>query len=175
MNRITAVTVALALAFEPSEPDVMTRPPRLRNEPILSRFLVWRTLFVSVILVVGTFGMFIWQRNQGASVELARTAAVNTLVMFEVFYLLNARFLRASSFNIAGIFGSRSVLFAIGLVVLFQLLFTYSPPMQFLFHTVALDVKAWGPIIVTAASVFVLVEIEKYVVRRFWLQGPKRA
>ncbi len=167
VNMITAVTLALALAFEPSEPDVMTRPPRLRNEPILSRFLVWRTLFVSVILVVGTFGMFIWQRDQGASVELARTAAVNTLVMFEVFYLLNARFLRASSFNIAGICGSRSVLFAIGLVVLFQLLFTYSPPMQFLFHTVALDITAWGPIIVTGASVFILVEIEKYVMRRF--------
>ncbi|WP_339860945.1 cation-transporting P-type ATPase [Thalassospira alkalitolerans] len=168
VNMITAVTLALALAFEPAERDVMLRPPRSRNEPILSRFLVWRTLFVSVILVVGTFGMFLWQRQQGASVELARTAAVNTLVMFEVFYLLNARFLRAASFNFAGIFGSRPVLVAIVLVIGFQLLFTYAPPMQFLFKTVALDAVTWGAIVVTAASVFVLVEIEKYAVRRFF-------
>jgi magnesium-transporting ATPase (P-type) len=167
INMITAVTLALSLAFEAAERDVMRRPPRRRDEPILSGFVMWRVAFVSMILVSGTFGMFLWQREHGASVELARTAAVNTLVMFEVFYLFNARFLLASSFNRAGIFGSRSVLTAIGLVVVFQLLFTYAPPMQFLFRTEAIDAVTWAEIVAIASSVFFLVELEKFAFRRF--------
>jgi magnesium-transporting ATPase (P-type) len=167
INMITAVTLALSLAFEAAERDVMRRPPRRRDEPILSGFVMWRVAFVSMILVSGTFGMFLWQREHGASVELARTAAVNTLVMFEVFYLFNARFLLASSFNRVGIFGSRSVLTAIGLVVVFQLLFTYAPPMQFLFQTEAIDAVTWAEIVAIASSVFFLVEVEKFAFRRF--------
>ncbi len=167
INMITAVTLALSLAFEAAEPDVMRRPPRRRDEAILSGFLLWRIAFVSVILVAGTFGMFVWQREHGASLELARTAAVNTLVMFEVFYLFNARFLLAPSFNRAGLFGSRPILTAIGLVVVFQLLFTYAPAMQFLFQTVALDAATWAEIVAIASTVFLLVEVEKFAFRRF--------
>lgn len=167
INMITAVTLSLSLAFEAGERDVMRRSPRRRDDPILSRFLLWRIAFVSTILVAGTFGMFLWQREHGASIEFARTAAVNTLVMFEIFYLFNARFLLAPSFNRDGIFGSRPVLIAIGLVVLFQLLFTYAPPMQFLFQTEAVDALTWAEIVVISSTVFFLVEAEKYVLRRF--------
>jgi potassium/sodium efflux P-type ATPase len=93
VNMITAVTLALALAFEPSEGDVMKRPPRAPNAPILSGFLLWRIAFVSLIIVVGVFGLYLWERSRGADIEFARTVAVNTLVMFEVFYLLNARYI----------------------------------------------------------------------------------
>jgi magnesium-transporting ATPase (P-type) len=99
VNMITAVTLALSLAFEPAESDVMSRPPRRRDEPILSRLLLWRIVLVSLVLVAGTFGMFLWQRYHGASIEAARTVAVNTLVMFEVFYLFNARFGASPSLN----------------------------------------------------------------------------
>ena len=160
------MTLALSLAFEAGEKDVMRRPPRGRAKPLLSGFLLWRIAFVSTILVAGTFGIFLWQREHGASVELARTVAVNTLVMFEIFYLFNARFLLASSFSRAGIFGSRPVLVAVGLVVLFQLLFTYAPPMQFLFRTEAIDAMTWAEIVVISSTVFFLVELEKYVLRR---------
>jgi magnesium-transporting ATPase (P-type) len=175
VNMITAVTLALSLAFEAAERDVMRRPPRKRDEHILSGFLLWRIAFVSMILVAGIFGMFLWQREHGASIELARTAAVNTLVMFEVFYLFNARFLFASSFNRAGIFGSRPILVAIGLVVVFQLLFTYAPPLQFLFQTVALDAVTWAEIVVISSTVFFLVEMEKYVFRRNAGNSVKRS
>lgn len=173
INMITTVTLALSLAFDAGAPDVMRRYPRKRQEPILSRFLMWRIAFVSMILVAGTFGMFLWQREHGASVEFARTAAVNTLVMFEVFYLLNARFLLASSFNRAGVFGSRPVLVAISIVVLFQLLFTYASPMQFLFQTEALDTVTWAEIVIIASTVFFLVEVEKFTFRRFTHIHPK--
>ncbi len=80
VNMITAVTLALALAFEPTERDMMKRPPRPADEPLLTGYMVWRIAFVSAILVAGTFGLFLWERAHGADEALARTVAVNTLV-----------------------------------------------------------------------------------------------
>ncbi|MDY6941943.1 MAG: cation-transporting P-type ATPase [Pseudomonadota bacterium] len=167
INMITAVTLALTLAFEPAERDVMQRPPRDPREPILSGFLIWRVVFVSLILVSGTFGLFLWEREHGASIELARTVAVNTLVMFEVFYLISARYLLAPSLTIKGLTGNRYVLYAIGLLVLIQLAFTYLSPMQALFHTTAIGLDAWLRILAITVSVLILVESEKFILRRF--------
>ena len=83
VNMITAVTLALTLAFEPPEKEVMRLLPRDSKQPLLSRYLIWRIAFVSAILMLGTFGMFIWEMERGVSIEHARTVAVNTLVMFE--------------------------------------------------------------------------------------------
>jgi magnesium-transporting ATPase (P-type) len=167
VNMITAVTLALALAFEPSEGDVMKRPPRAPNAPILSGFLLWRIGFVSLIIVAGTFGLFLWERSQGTDIEIARTVAVNTLVMFEVFYLLNARYILAPAYTLEGLSGNRYVLLAIGLVIIFQVLFTHAPFMQHLFGTSPIDVVTWARVIVIAAAVFVLVEGEKWLLRRY--------
>ena len=167
INMITAVTLALTLAFEPSEKNVMQRPPRDPKEPILSGFLIWRIIFVSLILVAGTFSLFIWERDQGASIELARTVAVNTLVMFEIFYLISARHLLAPSLTFEGLSGNRYVWYAIGLLLIFQLGFTYLSPMQTLFHTVALEPETWLRIILVASSVLWLVELEKFILSRY--------
>ncbi len=166
VNMITAVTLALTLAFEPAEHNVMQRPPRDPREPILSGFLIWRIIFVSLILVSGTFGLFLWERDHGASIELARTVAVNTLVMFEVFYLFSARYLLAPSLTYEGLSGNRYVLYAIGLLLFFQMAFTYFSPMQTLFATTAMSVEAWLRVIAVASSVLILVEIEKAIIRR---------
>ena len=165
VNMITAVTLALSLAFEPPEEDVMLRPPRHAGEPLLSGFLIWRILFVSLIILAGSFGLFYWFRETGASIEYARTIAVNTLVMFEVFYLLNTRYITAPVCRFRDFIGNRAVLIAIVLVIVLQVLFTYTTPMQTLFATVALDRAAWLHIIPVAFSVFVLVEIEKLLIR----------
>jgi magnesium-transporting ATPase (P-type) len=166
VNMITAVTLALALAFEPAEKNVMQRPPRDPQEPLLSRFLIWRILFVSAILVAGTFGLFVWERMHDTPLDTARTIAVNTLVMFEIFYLFSARYLTESSFNREGLLGNRYILMAIALLIFFQLLFTYLPPMQTLFKTTALDAQAWLRIVLVASSVFFIVEMEKAIIRR---------
>jgi magnesium-transporting ATPase (P-type) len=144
----------------------MQRSPRDPAAPILSGFMMWRILFVSLVIVSGTFGLFLWEFTRGASIELARTVAVNTLVMFEVFYLWNTRFLIAPVLNREGLLGSRYVLLAVGLVLVFQLLFTYAPFMQLLFHTVSIDAAAWTRIILVSATVLVLVEAEKALLRR---------
>ena len=165
VNMVTAVTLALSLAFEPSEQSVMQRPPRDTHEPMLTPHLVWRIVFVSIILMSGTFGLFLLEMEQGASIERARTVAVNTLVVFEIFYLFNSRYITASVFNRAGLTGNRYVLIAIGVLIIFQLGFTYLAPMQSLFGTTAIDFSIWLRIMAVASSVLFLVELEKYVVR----------
>ncbi len=165
VNMITAVTLALSLAFEPPEQNVMRRPPRHAHEPMLTSHLIWRVAFVSVILMGGTFGLFLWEMQQGASIEHARTVAVNTLVMFEIFYLFNSRYITASVFNRAGLTGNRYVLIAIGILIIFQLGFTYLVPMQSLFGTTAIGFNIWLRILLVSSSVLFLVELEKYVVR----------
>ena len=165
VNMITAVTLALALAFEPAENDVMQRPPRHSNEPLLSRFLVWRIVFVSLILVCGTFGVFVWLRENGAAIELARTVAVNTLVMFEVFYLFSARFITEPALSRKGLLGNRHALAAIAVLMVMQMGFTYLPPFQLLFGTTALNLETWAVIVAISSSVLFLVELEKWLVR----------
>ncbi len=165
VNMVTAVTLALSLAFEPPEQNVMRRPPRDAHEPILTSYLIWRVAYVSIILMSGTFGLFLWEMDQGVSIEHARTVAVNTLIMFEIFYLFNSRYITASVFNRSGLTGNRYVLIAIGILIMLQLGFTYLAPMQVLFGTTAIDFMIWLRIILVASSVLFLVEFEKYVVR----------
>ena len=166
VNMITAVTLALALAFEPPEKNVMQRPPRNADEPMLTPHLIWRIIFVSIILMSGTFGLFIWEMENGVTIEHARTVAVNTLVMFEIFYLFNARYIIASVFSWQGFTGNRYVLMAIAILIIFQLGFTYLAPMQYLFGTTGISFEVWLRILLVSCSVLFLVELEKYLVRR---------
>lgn len=166
VNMITAVTLALAFAFEPPESDVMARHPRTPDEAILSGMLIWRIVFVSIILVCGTFGLFYYYHEAGESLALARTIAVNTLVTYEIFYLFNTRSIFGPVLNRAGLLGNRIALYAIGILVLFQLAFTYASPMQALFATEAMTLQQWGVVVLVASSVLWLVELEKWLARR---------
>jgi len=166
VNMITAVTLALTLAFEPPEANVMQRPPRNAKEPLLTGQLIWRIVFVSLIIVTGTFGLFLWEQFHGETIEHARTVAVNTLVMFEIFYLFSSRKIEASIFNREGLTGNRYALMAVVVLILFQLAFTYLELMHTLFGTVSISLDSWIWITLIAFSVLPLVEIEKWVMRR---------
>lgn len=166
VNMVTAVTLALSLAFEPPEKNVMHRPPRDAHAPMLNAHLLWRVVFVSLILMGGTFGLFLWEMRQGVSIEHGRTVAVNTLVMFEIFYLFNSRYITAPVFNRAGLTGNPYVLLAIVVLVIFQLGFTYLTPLQNLFGTAAIGIDIWLRIVLVASSVLFLVEMEKALLRR---------
>jgi magnesium-transporting ATPase (P-type) len=156
----------MALAFEPTEAEVMARPPRPAREPMLSRFLVWRIGFVSLLFVAGIFGIFAWSRLYGATVEEARTYAVNTLVVMEIFYLFSVRYLRAPSLTFEGVLGTRPVLIAITLVTVLQLIFTYAPFMATLFETRPVDFAHGAEIIAIGVALFAILEVEKLVLRR---------
>ena len=166
VNMITAVTLALSLAFETGEADLMHRRPRSPAEPLLTRFMAWRIVFVSALMVVGTFGLFLWELQHGAELERARTVAVNTLVIAEVFYLFNARFLTAPALSRRGLLGNRYALLAVAVVLAFQLLFTYLPLMQRFFGTAGLRWDHWLAIFCFGLLVFLAVELEKALLRR---------
>ncbi|HHO65718.1 MAG TPA: HAD family hydrolase, partial [Epsilonproteobacteria bacterium] len=157
VNMVTAVTLALSLAFEPPEKNVMQRPPRDKNEPVLTTYLIWRISYVSVILTAGTFGLFLWEMDNGVTIEHARTVAVNTLVMFEIFYLFNSRYITESVLNLEGFTGNRYVLISIAVLIILQLGFTYFVPMQTLFGTVSIDFTVWLRIVLVTSSILFLV------------------
>ncbi|MGC2165122.1 MAG: cation-transporting P-type ATPase [Gallionella sp.] len=165
VNMVTAVTLALALSFEKSEPDVMRRAPRAASEPILSSFMIWRISFVSVLLALGTITLFLWEIAQGGSIEMARTVAVNALVAGEIAYLFNCRYLRAAVTTWQDFTGNAYVLFTIAILIVIQTAFTYVPFMQGMFGVVALDAAAWVRIIGFGVLLFVAVEVEKMFIR----------
>jgi len=166
INMITAVTLGLSLAFEPPEGDVMRRPPLSPKEPLLNQFLSWRIVFISAIMVMGTLGLFLWDRYHGETLEMARTTAVNTLIFFQIFYLFNARYLKVSVLSREGLLGNPAVLLSVAGILFLQMLFTYLPLFQKLFGSAAIPAGDWIRLISFTFSVFVLVEIEKLIVRR---------
>jgi len=166
INMVTAVSLALALAFEPSEANVMKRPPRPSDEELVSGFLLWRVFFVSILLVIGALGHYQLVLAEGSSQNLASTAAINTLVMGQVFYLFSSRYIYEPSWNLKGLLGSRPVLISIGVLVILQLSFTYLPPMQYIFHTQGLGLWAWIKIFIFGIAVFYFVELEKLFFRK---------
>ena len=162
VNMVTAVTLALALAFEPAEPNVMRRPPRAAGEAILSGFLVWRVVFVSTLFLGALFGMFALAQAQGAGVEEARTVVVNTLVVLEIFYLFSVRYLKASSITWRGMLGTPAVLIAVSTVIALQMVFTYVPFMGSFFDTRALSLIQGVQIVAVGIAALLILEIEKW-------------
>jgi magnesium-transporting ATPase (P-type) len=167
VNMVSSVALAMALAFEPAEPNVMRRPPRRRNEAMLSVFLVWRIMFVSVLFLIGIYGMFLWTQQHGSTLEEARTYAVNTLVMLEVFYLLNVRYLSGSSLSFRRLFSSRAIWIAILAVITLQAIFTYAPFMERFFDTRPVDFVHGLEIFGVSLALFLILELEKWVRRLF--------
>lgn len=166
VNMVSSVALAMALAFEPHEPGVMRRPPRPQGEAVLSRFLVWRIAFVSLLFLAGVFGVFYWAQQNGATLQEARTYAVNALVVMEVFYLFNVRYLGTTSLGWRQVIGTRAVLIAVTIVVVLQLIFTYAPFMERFFDTRPVDFVHGVEIIGIGVLLFALLEVEKWVRRR---------
>ncbi|MCW5771549.1 MAG: HAD-IC family P-type ATPase [Rhodospirillaceae bacterium] len=175
INLVTEVTLSLALAFEPGERDVMARPPRPPAEPLLSRFIVWRIVLVSLAMAALAFGVFQWELARGHSLEAARTAAVNIIVACEMTYLINTRRLHGGTLSLEGWFGSRAVWIAFGLLMVVQAAFTYAPPLQALFDTAALDAASWGMIAAGALLLYLVVEAEKAITRRWMARAGGNA
>jgi magnesium-transporting ATPase (P-type) len=165
INFVTNIGLGLVLAFEPAEPNIMRRLPRAPHAPLLSRFLLWRVVIVSIIFAIGGCGVFAWAEHRGLEHAEARTMAVNTIVVLEIFYLFNVRFLRAPSLTWQGVVGTPIVLLGIGIIVVLQLAFTYLPVMQSLFDTRPVAFTDGLVIIGVGAVAFALLEIEKRLSR----------
>lgn len=158
---VSSVALALALAFEPTEEGVMKRPPHKLNEPILSGQIVWRIVFVALIFTAGVFGQFELAQSQGLELEVARTMAVNTLVVMEIFYLFSVRYSYGSSLTLKSALGTPAVLWLITAVTVFQLLFSYTPWMNIALGSSALGVAHGRQVMVFGVVVLMLIEVEK--------------
>ncbi len=165
VNMVTSVALGLVISFEPHEFDVMQRPPRAVDRPIVDGFGIWRVIFVGLALLVLTLGAFFWMKSNDASDALARAVAVNALVIGQVFYLLNSRYKVGSSLSLKAHLGNKYLPLGIGAIVVLQLLFTYAPPFQTLFDTESIPLRIWPKLVLGGFIFFLLVEVEKIIVR----------
>jgi len=165
VNMVTSVALGLVISFEPHELDVMNRPPRAVDRPILTGFGIWRVVFVGLGLLAVTLWAFFWMKLQGASDQLARTVAVNMITIGQVFYLLNSRYLLDSSLSLTAHLGNKYLPLGIGAVVILQLLFTYAPPLQRLFDNEAIPLWVWPWLFLAGLVFFLVVEAEKLIIR----------
>jgi len=163
INLITAVTLGIALAFEPTEENTMRRPPRPRNEPILTGELIWHIVLVSVLFLCGVFGIYNYAIDAGYSVELARTMALNTLVVMEIFHLFFIRNIYGTSLTWKAVRGTKVVWMTVIAITIAQFAITYLPPLQSVFATAS--IPFWDGVIIVGigAVLFAVIETEKQI------------
>ncbi|HZW43029.1 MAG TPA: cation-transporting P-type ATPase [Dermatophilaceae bacterium] len=160
INMTTAVALGLMLAFEPKEPGIMTRPPRDPARPLLTGALVTRILLVSALLVGGTWWLFEWELDNGASLAEARSVALNLFVTVETFYLFSCRSLTQPAWRV-GIFSNRWILGGVAVQAAGQLAITYLPVMNELFRTAPIPSEAWLRILAVALLASFVVAVDK--------------
>ena len=160
---LTDTVLGLSLAFEPKEGDVMNRPPRPTQQPLLPWPLILRSGLVSSIMLAVGLGVFLWElRVENAGLASARTAVVNVIVLVQVFYLFNCRALKHSALS-AGLFTNRWVVAGALTMLSAQVLFTHSSVLNQLFHSAPISAGAWLRVTAAAVVVFIFVEIEKWM------------
>ncbi len=161
VNLVTAITLGVALAFEPTESGTMERAPRAKNEPLLDKSLIWHVILVSTLIMFGVFGMYAFAIKQGYSIELARTISVNTIVVLEISHLFFIRNIYGTSLTKKSIQGTPAVWFAVITVIIAQFVITYAPFMQDIFATENVPLRDGLLVIGAGIALFTILEIEK--------------
>ncbi|MBK9349586.1 MAG: HAD-IC family P-type ATPase [Sulfuritalea sp.] len=164
INMTTAVLLGLPLAFEPAERGIMRRLPRAPGAPVLDGALVRRIVLVGVLMLAGSFGMFLLAIDRGQAMAEARTIAMNVFVAIEIVYLFSCRSLRLPVTAMSP-FANPWVWVGAGLQALLQLAITYWSPLNLAFATSPITGRAWAEIGAIALVALCIVEIDK------WLQN----
>jgi magnesium-transporting ATPase (P-type) len=142
----------------------MGRPPRDPKRPILDRFVISRTIVVGLLMTAGAIGVFAWRYfgggTSGGNLAAAQTAAVTTVILFQIFYLFECRSLRGSTLKM-GLFSNRWIYVGIAAILVLQLGFVYLPFMNTLFGSAPLSLAEWGLALVVGALVLPVVGLEK--------------
>jgi len=161
VNLVTAITLGLALAFEPSEHNTMRRPPRPRNAPLLNGELIWHIVLVSALFLGTVFGMYTYAIDRGYDPALAQTLALNTLVVLEIFHLFFIRNIHGTSLTWAAARGTPVIWACVIAVTGAQFAITYVPPLQTVFGTQAVPLRDGLLVVAVGAVFFALIETEK--------------
>ena len=165
VNMVTSVTISLALAFEKIEPGAMKRPPRQSKTPLLSGYFIWRIFFVSTI--IAGFTLLITNRllSSGFDSDFVRTITLQTIVIAQMFHLFNSRTIRGNAFK-ENFFSNKAVSVVCLLLFVLQGAITYIPFMNHTFGTVPLGLTNWIYPFAVGIAVFLIVEVEKAIMRR---------
>jgi magnesium-transporting ATPase (P-type) len=163
INLVATVSLALPIAFEALEPGAMDRPPRRSDEPLLSRFVLVRTVYVGALMAAVAIALFLLAR--GRDVAQAQTLAVTSLAFFQIFYLLMCR-TRTALLRTIGWASNRWVFAGIAVLLVLQAGVVHLPFMQTLFRTVDLTAGQWLLAAAAGAVVVPVVAAEKCWSRR---------
>jgi len=173
INLVATVTLALPLAFEAKEPDVMRRKPREAGMPLLGPFVIFRTVLVALLMAASAIGLFLHELHRNLergeapawATSQAQTMAVTSLVLFQVFYLLTCRSLKEPFFRI-GLFSNPAVWPGILGLLGLQAAFVHLPALNRLFGSGPLDPVEWVKSALTAAVILPVVALEKAIRKR---------
>jgi Ca2+-transporting ATPase len=169
INLVTDGAPALAIAIDPADPVVMQRPPRPRNEGVMTRQMWGGIFLVGAIMAVGTLLVLDASLPGGliegsGTIAYGQTMAFTTLVMFQLFNVFNARSDDLSAFH--RLFRNGWLWAAVALSLLLHVLVVYAPFLQEAFSTVSLSARDWLICAAVASSVLWLRELSKIVARR---------
>jgi P-type Ca2+ transporter type 2C len=161
INIVTDGLPAIALVMDPTSDDVLRRPPRPPDEPMLGR-TEWR--YVSIVGLLDacvTLGVFTWSL-QAASVAEARSAAFSTLVLTELFRAFGARSTTRIFWQL-GAFTNLRLLFVVSMSVLVQIAIHHFEVTQAFFGIAPLSPGQWGVSFGAALCPITLIEVAKLV------------
>jgi Ca2+-transporting ATPase len=168
LNIITDIFPAMALALEPSAPDVMRRPPRDPEQPLITRpfvvLIVWQGLLLAGVTLLAFYIGMRWYGTEGEGLRHAVTIAFMTLALAQVFHAFNARSETRSAFT-ARLFTNAWLWGAVLICLLLQMAAVYVPFLQAVLHTVSLTAPDWGVIAPCSLTPVVVVELVKLVQR----------
>jgi Ca2+-transporting ATPase len=167
INLVTDGLPALALGYEPAEPDVMRRRPVLRDDSLLGG-TAWQIGWPSVFMAVTCLALFRFGLSGGLadpSEGYSRTLVFFTLVASQLFFALAVRSPTQTIFTL-GQWSNWRLAGAVVMGLALQLLVVYVPELQSWFHTVALSPRDLGLAVLTSLGLFACVEAGKLATRR---------
>jgi magnesium-transporting ATPase (P-type) len=164
INMVTNGLQDVALAFEPGEPGILKRKPRPVNEGIMTSQLTKRLGGVGLVLAAGTLGMFWWTLEETGDIQIAQSAAMTQMVIFQFFHVLNCRSLDRSIFKIP-LFSNKFLFISLAAAITAHLAVLHIGVLQSIFRTVPLDAEQWTLIVITGFLVIIGGEIDKIVNR----------
>lgn len=155
---------AQSLGVEPVDHEVMNKPPRKRNEQILSQQLIRRVLQSASMIIIGTLYIFIKEMKDNEITARDTTMTFTCFVMYDMFNALSCRHYSKSIFKIG--LTNQMFNFAVAGSLVGQLCAIYVPFFQSIFQTEALSLGDLLHLFILCSTVFIGDEIRKYLLRR---------